>query len=249
MIFRRFVVCTFMCLIGIVRAGATDTTRLQVMLDEAQRIRASDKTRARQLLDAVEREKPADPALVAHVQLLECKWAGTPAAAYQAVAIGLAAAERAGNAALRGRLLGCRAGAMVEEGKPVAAEDEYRNAASLARQIGDRSLEAEAAGNVGYLQYSRGAMADALTNMQNAYRLSAQLGDEKGRLESLSMIANVYADAHVAQYDRAIEYYRQLAVEYEKRKQPSDLADTTFNIGSTFELRGDYTAVRLHLRS
>src|SRR3954464_11172063 len=137
MIFRRFVVCTCMCLIGIVRGGAADTTRLQAMLDEAQRIRASDKARARQLLDAVEREKPADPALVAHVQLLECKWSSAPAAAFQAVAVRLAAAERAGNSALRARLLGCRAAAMVEEGKPAAAEQEYRNAASLARQIGD----------------------------------------------------------------------------------------------------------------
>jgi diguanylate cyclase (GGDEF)-like protein len=248
MVFRRIVVCTFMCLIGIVRAGAADTTRPQAMLDEAERIRSSDKARARQLLDAVEREKPADPALVARVQLLECKWADAPAAAYQAVTIGLAAAERAGSVGLRAKLLGCRAGAMVEEGKSAAAEREYGNVAALARQVGDRALEAEAVGNIGYFQYSRGAMADALTNLQNAYRLSAQLGDEKGRLDALSMIANVYADTHVAQYDRAIEYYRQLVVEYEKRKQPSDLADTTFNIGSTFEMKGDFAAAELHYR-
>jgi len=250
MVFRRFSVYTLVCLIGIVRAGAADTARLQAMLDEAEKIRATDKAGARRLLDEVERDKTSqsDPSLVAHVQLLECRFGDVPAAAYRAVTIGLAAAERAGSIALRAKLLGCRAGALLADGKSVDAEREYGNAAALARQIGDRRLEAESLGSIGYLQYTRGAMADALANLQNAYRLSAQLGDEKGRLEALSNIANVYADAHMAQYDRAIEYYRQLLTEYEKHGQPSDVADTTFNIGSTFEAKGELAAAELHYR-
>ncbi|MGA8809788.1 MAG: tetratricopeptide repeat-containing diguanylate cyclase, partial [Thermoanaerobaculia bacterium] len=132
--------------------------------------------------------------------------------------------------------------------KAVAAEQEYGNAVVLARQVRDVPLEAETLGNIGYLQYERGAMADALANLQNAYRLSAQLGDEKGRLDALSNIANVYADAHVAQYDRAIEYYKQLLDEYEKHGQPSDVADTMFNIASTLQTKGDFTAAELHYR-
>jgi diguanylate cyclase (GGDEF)-like protein len=248
MMIRRLAVYTFVCVIGVVRAGAVDSGRLPRMLDEAQRIRASDKARARQLLDAVEREKPADPEIVARVQLLECKWAATPSAAYGAVTVGLPAAERAGSVGLRAKLLACRAAAMAVDGKAIAAEQEYGNAVVLARQVRDVPLEAETLGNIGYLQYERGAMADALANLQNAYRLSAQLGDEKGRLDALSNIANVYADAHVAQYDRAIEYYKQLLDEYEKHGQPSDVADTMFNIASTFETKGDFRAAELHYR-
>ncbi|MEA2338070.1 MAG: hypothetical protein QOE82_2077, partial [Thermoanaerobaculia bacterium] len=222
---------TLVCFVGVVRVGAADATRLNGLLDEAERMRASDKVRSRSLLDEVEREKPADPALVARVQLLECKWADVPAVAYRAVEAGLAATKSVG---LRAKLMGCHANALLADGKPVDAEREYGVVAEMARQVGDRPLEAEATVSVGFLQYNRGAMADALANLQNAYRLSAQLGDEKGRLDALSDIANVYADAHVAQYDRAIEYYRQLVVEYEKHGQPSDVADTTFNIGSTF---------------
>ncbi|MEA2342182.1 MAG: hypothetical protein QOF63_351 [Thermoanaerobaculia bacterium] len=247
MIFRRLVY-TFVCVIACVRAGAADVGRTRALLDEAQRIRASDKAHARQLLDSVEREKPADPEIVARVQLLECKWANAPAAAYGAVTIGLAAAERAGSVGLRAKLMACRAAALAVDGKAVAAEQEYGNAIALARQVRDVSLEAETLGNIGYLQYSRGAMADALTNLQTAYRLSAQIGDEKGRRDVLSVIANVYADAHVAQYDRAIEYYRQLLGEYEKHGQPSDVADTLFNIASTFETKGDFRAAELHYR-
>jgi diguanylate cyclase (GGDEF)-like protein len=248
MIFRQFVAYTLVCIVGSVRAGAADAPRLTAILDEAARIRASDKARARQLLDSVEREKPADPEIVARVQLLECKWADTPPAAYGAVTIGLAAAERAGSAGLRAKLLACRAGALSVDGKAVAAEQEYGNAIVLARQVRDVPLEAETLGNIGYLQYERGAMADALANLQNAYRLSAQLGDEKGRLDALSNIANVYADAHVAQYDRAIEYYKQLLDEYEKHGQPSDVADTMFNIASTYQTKGDFRAAELHYR-
>jgi diguanylate cyclase (GGDEF)-like protein len=250
MTLRRLVAYTLVCLIVGVRAGASDTTRLQGILDEAERIRASDKARARQLLDEVERDKgaQADPVLVARVQLLECRWADTPAVAYRALAIGLPAAERARSAGLRAKLLGCRAGALMAEGKEAAAEQAYGNVAALAKQLHDLPLEAEAMGDIGYLQYNRGAMADALANLQTSYRLCAQLGDEKGRLDALSIIANVYADAHVAQYDRAIEYYRQLVGEYEKHGQPSDVADTTFNIASTFESKGDFAAAELHYR-
>jgi diguanylate cyclase (GGDEF)-like protein len=247
MILRRLA-CVFACLIAGVQAAAADSTRLQGILDEAERVRASDKAKSRQLLDEVQRAKPADPVLVARVQLLECGLADSPAAAYRAVAIGLAVVERVGSVGLRAKLLACRAGALITEGKEADAEREYGVVAALARQVGDRPLEAEAVGDIGYLQYIRGAMADALTNLQAAYRLYAQLGDEKGRLDALSNIANVYADVHVAQYDRAIEYYRQLLDDYEKHGQPSDVADTTFNIGSTLETKGDFGAAERHYR-
>jgi hypothetical protein len=198
---RRFVSYALVCLIAGVRAGAADALRLQRMLDEAERVRASDKPRARQMLDKVERAKVADPAIVARVQLLECKWADDPAASYRAVEIGLPAAERAGSAGLRANLMACRAGTLMAEGKGSAAEQEYLAVAAIARQLHDLPLEAEAVGDIGFLQYNRGAMADALANLQTSYRLFARLGDEKGRLEALSNIANVYADAHVGQYD------------------------------------------------
>ena len=248
--FRRLVAYALVCVMATVRAGATDAARLQAMLDEADRIRKDDKPKARQLLDAVEHDAAAqaDPALVAGTQLLECKWADSPPEALRAAERGLAAAEKAKSVGLRAKLMGCHATTLVAEGKEAAAEQEYITVAALARQTHDLHLEAEAIGNIGYLQYNRGAMADALASLQNAYRMSAQLGDQKGRLEALSNIANVYADTHVAQYDRAIEYYRQLLGEYEKHGQPSDMADTTFNIGSTFSMKGDFGAAELYFR-
>jgi diguanylate cyclase (GGDEF)-like protein len=241
---------TLACLVAAARLLAADTSRFVAILGDAERIRATDKVKARQLLDGVERDAAAqsDPRMVARMQLLECSWAEMPAAAYRASILGLRAAERAGDLGLRAKLTGCQGDALTAENKTAEAERVYGAAVALARQTHDVVLEARALADIGYLQYDRGAMADALTNLQTAYRLSMQAGDEKGRLDALSEIANVYADAQVAQYDRAIEYYRQLVIEYEKHGKPSDVADSVFNIGSTYDMKGDYKAAELHER-
>jgi diguanylate cyclase (GGDEF)-like protein len=181
-------------------------------------------------------------------QLVECQKADTPAVAYRAVAAGLAAAERAKNPALQANLLRCRGQAFQYDGNVVDAERDFTNATTFARQAKDAKLEAETLGSLGWLQYNRGAMADSLASLQAAYRISERLGDEKGRLDALASIANVYADAKVAQYDRAIEYYRQLMAGYEKLGFPSDVADTLFNIGATLETQGNFAAAEQHYR-
>jgi diguanylate cyclase (GGDEF)-like protein len=248
--FRRLIVYAIVCLIAGVRAGAASAPQLTRMLDEAERIRGTDRAKARQMLDEVERDSTSknDPAIIAHVQSLECLWADDPATGRRALAIGFPAAERAKSVALRAKLTSCLASVLLAEGKESASEQESIKALSLARQAHDVALEAKSLNEIGYLQYSRGAMADALANLQTAYRLSAQIGDQSARLEALSVIANVYADRQVGQYDRAIEYYKQLLVEYEKHGQPNDLADTLFNIGSTSEAKGDFAAGELHYR-
>src|SRR5215212_9263832 len=241
------VLASLLCLSS---ANAADTRDLAKMLEEAERIRGTDKVKSRQLLDQVERAlTPAsDPLIAAQAQLLECKFADTPAAAYPAVVAGLRLAERANNVALRVKLMACRGNALEFDGRSVEAEKEFGAAAVLASGAKEQALEAEARGRQAWLQYSRGAMADALANLQTDYRISAQLGNEKERLDALSVMANVYADANVGQYDRAIEYYRQLVTEYGKHGQPNDVADTLFNIGSTFETKGNPSAAELYYR-
>jgi diguanylate cyclase (GGDEF)-like protein len=220
------------------------------MLDRAERIHATDDAGSERLLATVSRAlgPSSDPRLVTRVRLLECRWAEDPAAAHRAAAAGLRAAESASAVGLRARLLACRGNVFQVEGKSKESEADYTAALALAVQAKDAATEADARANIGWLQYTRGAMADALLNCQAAYRAYERLGNEKGRLDSLALIAHVYADAQVAQYDRAIEYYRQLLVEYEKRGLASDVGDTLFNIGSTFEVRGDFTAAEQFYR-
>jgi diguanylate cyclase (GGDEF)-like protein len=237
----------FVCFFSL--AARVDSRELTKMLAEAERIHATDEPKSREMLDAVHRALPesGDPLLIAQAQLLECKWAAPPAA-YRALAIGLPAAERAKSVVLKAKLIVCRANALQSEGNATQAERDYTTAVTLARQAREGTVEAEALEELGFLQYTRGAMADALTNAQAAYRINTRLGDEKGRLDTLALIAHVYADAKVAQYDRAIEYYKQLVVEYEKHGLPIDVADTLYNIASTLETQGNYAAAEFHYR-
>ena len=53
-----------------------------------------------------------------------------------------------------------RASALMAENKPAEAEREFVTMLTLARQVHDVTREARALNNIGYLQYSRGAMAE-----------------------------------------------------------------------------------------
>lgn len=231
-----------------IRTAAADPRELARMLSDAEKIRPTDKVKSRQLLDVVQRalEAAPDPALRAQAQLLECTWADEPTVAYRAVELGLPFADDAKSSVLRARLLICRGAALQFDSRSREAETAYATAIVLAVQAKEGAVEADARSKLGWLQYNRGAMADALTNLQASYRISARLKDEKMRLDALSIMANVYADAGVAQYDRAIEYYRQLLAAYEKHGRPNDVADTLFNIGSTFETKGNQAAAEQH---
>ncbi|MFL6248092.1 MAG: diguanylate cyclase [Thermoanaerobaculia bacterium] len=247
---RRAPFLFFAFLVCLSRAEAADSRDLTKMLTEADRIHATDKVKSRQLLDTVESSLTAasDPAVRAQAQLLECKLSDAPATAYRAVAAGLTLADRAKSVALRAQLLACRASALQVDGRAREAEADFAAAAALAGRAREGIVEAEAREKLAWLQYNRGAMADALTNGQIAYRISTQLAYEQGQLDGLAMMANVYADTSVAQYDRAIEYYRQLATAYEKLGKPNDVADTLYNIGSTFEAKGNPAAAELYYR-
>ena len=231
----------------LVFAGNGELPRL---LDEAERVRKSDKPRARQLLDEVNRALAAqpDPRLIARAQLLECRWADVPGPAIRAADAGLDAAAGARDGRLRARLLLCRGVAFQLDSRKVEAERDYLEAARIAAASGDAATAGDALADAGSVQYERGAMAEALANLNAAYRNAEARGDEKARLDALSGIANVYADAHVAQYDKAVEYYRQLLTAYERRGEQSDVADTLFNLGATSDTKGDFSVAVVYYR-
>jgi diguanylate cyclase (GGDEF)-like protein len=133
-----------------------------------------------------------------------------------------------------------------QAGREVQAEREYLAAAKMATAAGDERTAASALAAAGYMQYLRGSMADALANLQTAYRMSERVGDEQTRLECLANIAHVYADSQVAQYDKAIEYYKQLLPAYESRGELSEVGDTLFNLGQTHETKGELAAAEAY---
>lgn len=129
-----------------------------------------------------------------------------------------------------------QAGRLDEAGR------DYEAARVAAEGAGNRALVVHASVALGYLQYYRGDTNAALQNLRRGYDLAVALGDAKAQRTALAYIAHVYADARVGQYDRAIEYYRQLLPQYEAAHARESAADTLFNLASTYERKGDFQA-------
>lgn len=134
-------------------------------------------------------------------------------------------------------------GAKLEEAARLdeAARD-YKAARAEAERVGDRKNAASASTALGYLHYYRGELNEAIVDLRRGYDTYGAIGHVEGRRDALENIANVYADSRVAQYDRAIEYYRQLLAEYQSAGAPKKIADTYYNLGSTFTQKGDHEA-------
>ncbi|MFP5246625.1 MAG: diguanylate cyclase [Thermoanaerobaculia bacterium] len=137
---------------------------------------------------------------------------------------------------------------LVEEGERLESEGKLDDAARLyaeaiaqAEKGNDREMLARALLSSGYLHYFRGEMNQALVDLRRAYDVSVAVRSDQGRRAALACIAHIYADPSIAQYDRAIEYYRQVLAEYAKSKLSTNTADTYFNLGSTYERKGDLT--------
>jgi diguanylate cyclase (GGDEF)-like protein len=141
-----------------------------------------------------------------------------------------------------GRALLDRGIAHEAAGRIYDAGRDYEAARDAATRTGDRALLADALVHLGYVQYYRGEMNESLVNLQRAYELESASSDPRTRRAALEQIAHVYADTKVAQYDRAVEYYRQLLEEYQSAGQGTNVADTLYNIGSTVERKEDFDA-------
>jgi diguanylate cyclase (GGDEF)-like protein len=129
--------------------------------------------------------------------------------------------------------------ALEKAGRLEEAARDYLAARAEAERNGDRKNVAEASASLGYLRYYRGELNEALVDLRHAYDLYGAIGNAQGRQQALENIAHVYADSRVGQYDRAIEYYRQLLSEHEAAGATESIADTLYNIGSTYEQKGD----------
>jgi diguanylate cyclase (GGDEF)-like protein len=135
-----------------------------------------------------------------------------------------------------------RGAALEKAGRLDEASRDYEAARAAAQRTGDRALLGKALQSLGFVQYYRGDTNAGLVNLRRAYEIESAAGDAEGQRETLSTIAHIYAEERVAQYDRAIEYYRQVLPQYEAAGEPEGVADTLFNIGSTYERKNDLAA-------
>lgn len=135
-----------------------------------------------------------------------------------------------------------------EAGRYEEAARDYAAARDAAERGHDHSRLAKALIHLGYVRYYRGEMNQALVELQAAYDTATAIGDAQQQREALENIAHIYSDASVGQYERAIEYYLQLLPQFEAANEAEHAADTLFNLGSTYDRKGDSNAALLWYR-
>jgi diguanylate cyclase (GGDEF)-like protein len=210
---------------------------------EAERLQPTDSQAAREMLvRALALPRGAGDAGDRAAALLHLCWStDDPALALKAANDGLAEAARANDGRRQARLLSCRGNAFELAARYDEAMRDYHLAKVGAERAGDRNTVCDALMQSGYLRYAVGDFNAALIDLRRAYDLAGAAGYAQGRRSALSYIAHINADVTVGQYDKAIEYYTQLLSDAEKPSKVN-VADDLFNLGSTYERKGDFKA-------
>jgi diguanylate cyclase (GGDEF)-like protein len=233
--------------------GGGDTARARALVDEAARLQDDEGERALRLLDRALPllRDPADRALRLRALAVQC-WASAgvaePAAQVAMAERGMEEARRAADARALADLRACRGYGHDEAGRFAESAADYDFAAAEGRRLGDAELLAAALMLRGEQRYYRGELGGSLEDLNQAYALYQRLRNQSRIRHTLNAIANVYADRRVAQYDRALEYYRQLLAEHQRVGPPASVATMNFNIGSTLEQQGDLGEALVYYR-
>jgi diguanylate cyclase (GGDEF)-like protein len=217
------------------------------LLAEAERLAQQEDERG---LELTERAialltAPADHALRMKALGMRC-WmqaANLPSDSVIALAgRGIAEAARAGDARERANLRVCRGYGYEGAGRINEAMAEYEAGVGEGRRLNDRRLLADGLMLRGEMRYYRGDMGAALTDLTESHALYVRLGDADRERHTLNDIANLYADRRVGEYDRALEYYRQLLASHQAVGHQAEISTALFNIGTTLDTKGQSAA-------
>ncbi|MFZ5636186.1 MAG: diguanylate cyclase [Pseudomonadota bacterium] len=187
----------------------------------------------RRLLARIDAE--GSPTLKARAYVLQCQRnVGADPAAMRTVAEeGVAVARQAGANAELGGLLLCRGYIEESADRGARALADYGEAISISERAGATGDAAQARALRGELLHAQGRYVEGLRDMQAAYRHYVRVGNDAQQSYALNAIANFYADPRVGQYDKALEYYRQLHARHEAAGDRAEAATARYNIAST----------------
>ncbi|MFL5383784.1 MAG: diguanylate cyclase [Longimicrobiaceae bacterium] len=241
---RNALLATVTMLAAATPLAAQHAPDARALLAEAERLQDVDDARALRLTEQALPllARPEDRPLRMKALALRCRASEGSLEADAWVALaerGMAEARTAADARAYAELRLCRGTGLEEADRPDAAALDYEFAIAEARRLDVPALLAAAMVARGYLRYYRGDLGGALEDLNAAYAIYQRLLDDRHVRETLNDIANVYADRRLAEYDRAIEYYRQLLVADEQARDSTGMADRLFNLGSTLEQKGD----------
>jgi CHAT domain-containing protein/Tfp pilus assembly protein PilF len=122
--------------------------------------------------------------------------------------------------------------ALHKQGDLQGALAKFQAALPLLQEIGDRSGEAAALGNIGAVYSAMGQQEQALPYLKQALALTRQIGDRRGEAYALNSIGGAYY--FLSDFPQALDYLQQaLAVHGEIGNQNGE-ATTLVNIGTIY---------------
>lgn len=201
--------------------------------------------------DAARLAKQAgDAELEAEIEVQRC-WVlavGQPAQARSHLEQLLPRLTEAGRGVLAGKARLCGGYALERLHQHKEAVAIYESVVAEAQRLRSARLEADARTLRGEARYERGDYGNALADLSRAYDIYLAQNNEPRQRYLLNAIANLYADANIGEFDRAIEYYERLARANEKPGRERELSTTLYNLGSTLERKGALEASLTHYR-
>jgi len=190
-------------------------------------------------------QRPQDTPLRLKALALQCWTSAGSAEGPALVAMaerGMAQARAAGDGHAYADLRVCRGYGHDSARQEEPALADYDFGVAEGRRLRDAHVLAVALMMRGELRYYRGELGGALEDFNEAYALYSRLGVPSRIRHMLTDIANLYADERVAQYDRAIEYYRQVLASNQAIGAHANVATGYYNLASTLERKGDLSA-------
>lgn len=225
------------------RALVAEAERLQDVNDDSV---AKLVARALPLL-----QRPDDGAVRARALAMQCWAVAGATSSPRLIALadrGMAAARAAGDARSAASLQVCRGYGHESGDQADAAMADYELGIREGRRLNDPRILGTGLMLDGEQRYYRGELGVALEELNEAYAIYQRLGNQSMQRYTLNAIANLYADDRVAQYDRAIEYYRQILAANRSLGKREEVATGYYNIGSTLEQKGDLTSSLVYYR-
>ncbi len=213
-------------------AAPSTSPALAAAVDALERRDTAD-TEFRRLLARIDAE--GTPALKARAYSLQCqrRAAADPKSMRALADEGIAAARAAGAQAALGGLLLCSGYIEASSDRSARALADYGEAMQVAARAGEAADAAQAQTLRAEVLHGQGRYAEALRDLQAAHGYYLRAGKAQKLSYTLNAIANLYADPRVAQYDKALQYYRQLLARHTAEGNGAESATARYNIAAT----------------
>ena len=131
-------------------------------------------------------------------------------------------------------------------GRYQAAMDSYNRALQTFRNEGNRSGEADALINIGYVSLNQGDAGNAYQNFRDAQSIKAEIGEKNGEADVILAMANLALTGN--EYDQAQHLFSQALKIKESHADENGVAVALIGIGNILESKKEYEAAQIHYR-